>query len=312
MTHQGPPPPQPGKTSTPGRPGRRWAEPDDTDGDLPPWAGLGVRPRMAEPSGRPRRGQAEQNDQGPGPDGGEPPQPGTRRSRALARARRTRRTRYIWAATALVVIAVAVVEVSRLLPHHAPRNSLGLVTTFQQGEFQAVPSACSAVTAATLGQYLPGTRRTVVPHSLDGRAESMCDWSVDAPPMYRLLDVTVQAYAPSGLASGDGSATNAAIDAYRQAMQQKRKPPAKSHQPPAAVSTLPGVGTAAFSGVQVLTAGGDTTDLVTVVVRQHNVLITVVFDGLAHSPGGKYGHESVAELKAGAAAAARDILAGLR
>jgi hypothetical protein len=220
---------------------------------------------------------------------------------------------YLWAIAAVVAIAVAVVEVPRLLPHHPAPNPFGnLVTTFLPGETRTVPNACTTVTAATLNQYLPGTRRMVVPHSLNGRAQSMCDWSVDAPPMYRLLDVTVQAYAPSGLASGNGSATNAAVDAYRQALQQKTSPPKASHQPRATVTGLPGDGSAAFSALQVPVAGGDKTDLITVVIRQRNVLITVVFDGLAHSPGGKYGPVSEPQLQAGAVAAARDILTGLR
>ena len=218
----------------------------------------------------------------------------------------------VWVAAAVVVLAVAVVEVPKLLAHHPAPSPVGnLVTTFQPGEFQSVPAACTAVTTGTLGQYLPGTRRMVVPHSLDGRAQSMCDWTVDAPPVYRLLDVAVQAYSPSGLATGDGSATNAAIDAYQQAMQQKARPPKASHQPAAAITSLPGVGNAAFSALQVLGAGGDTTDLVTVVARDRNVLVTVVLDGLAHSPHGRYGHVSVPQLQAGAAAAARDVVAAL-
>ncbi len=306
MTYQGPPSPKSGKTSLPSRPRSQWPA-DDTDSDLPPWAGPGVRPRMAG-SGQSRHSHRAQ----PAPEeAGDGPQPGTRQRRALARAKRTRRTRYLLAAVVLVIIAAGVYEVPKLLAHPARHSSLGLVTTFQPGESQTVPDACRAVTAATLSQYVPGPRHVVVPHSLDGRAQSMCDWTVDAPPVYRLLDVTVQAYSPSGLASGDGSATNAAVDAYQQAMQQKANPPKASHQPKATISAVPGVGSAAFSALQVPTAGGDTTDLITVVARERNVLVTVVFDGLAHSPGGKYGPVSVPQLQAGAVAAARDILAGV-
>lgn len=300
MTHQGP---------SPARPGRPWAEPDDTaDGDLPPWAGLRVRPRLAEPSRSGRR--AARGEGGNGQGDGAPR--GSRRERALARARRARRWTFLWAAVLVAIIAAVAVEVPRLLSHPKPASPFGnLVTTFQPGELRTVPSACSAVTTATLNRYLPGTRHKVVPSSLDGRAQSMCDWTVDAPPTYRLLDVTVQAYSPSGLASGNGSATNAAIDAYQQAMQQKARPPKASHQPPASITPVRGLGNAAFSALQVPVAGGDKTDLVTVVARQRNVLVTVVFDGLAHSPGGRYGHVSVPQLQAGAAAAARDVLAAL-
>lgn len=296
MTHQGPPTPQRGDASTPGGVRQRWPgeagkSTDDTDGDLPPWAGLGVAPRWA----------------------GEARQPGSRRQVAVARAKRARRTRYLMAGGAVAVIAVlAGVLVPRLLAPPSRAPSLGnLVTTFLPGESRTVPDSCAAVSAATLSRYLPGSRRTVRPNSLDGKAQSMCDWSLDAPPVYRLLNVTVQAYAPSGLASGDGSATNAAIDAYQQAMQRKTHPPKGSGQPPATVEPLVKTGSAGFSAVQVITGGGDRTDLITTVVRQRNVLITVVFDGLDHSPGGKYGPASIPLLRAGAAAAARDLLAAL-
>jgi len=309
VTYQGPSRPHPGDAPARGRGRPQWPVSDDTDSDLPPWAGLGVKPRMAEPS----QGRRSRHAQPEPPEGSEVPPPGSRRRQALARARRARRTMIIWVAAAAVVIAVAVVEVPKLLPHHqAPSPYGNMVTTFQPGEFRSVPSACTAVASATLSQYLPGTRHMVVPHSLDGRAQSMCDWTVDSPPTYRLLDVTVQAYSPSGLASGNGSATRAAMDAYQQAMQQKVRPPKASHQPAAKITPLPEAGSAAFSALQVVSAGGDTTDLVTVVSRDHNVLITVVLDGLAHSPGGRYGHVSVPQLQAGAAAATRDLLGALR
>ena len=48
---------------------------------------------------------------------------------------------------------------------------------------------------------------------------NQCDWTLDHKPVYRLLQVTAQAYAPSGLASGNGSATSAAKDAYAQDLQ---------------------------------------------------------------------------------------------
>jgi hypothetical protein len=183
-----------------------------------------------------------------------------------------------------------------------------IVSTFQAGEFQTVPNTCAAVSAATLDQYLPGTRAKVVPDSLDGRSDSLCDWTLDARPLYRLLDVEAQAYSPNGLASGNGSATFAAIDAYRQAMAEKASPPKASHLPKAVVTTMRGLGTASFSAFQVSSAGGDTTDLLTVVIRDHNVLITVVLEGLDHSSQGGYGPVSGAQLKTGALAVARDIL----
>lgn len=58
-------------------------------------------------------------------------------------------------------------------------------------------------------------------------------------------------------------------------------------------------------------AGGATTDRVTVVARLVNVLVTVEFSGLDHARKGGYGPVSPGQLAAGAAAAARDVLAKL-
>lgn len=197
--------------------------------------------------------------------------------------------------------------------HSSPEQLPGqIVTSFLPGELQTVPNACSAVSTATLDQYLPGNRTKVVPNSLDGQSDSLCDWTLDARPLYRLLDVEAQAYSPNGLASGNGSATDAAIDAYQQAAAEKVSPPKASHLPRAAVTTIRGLGTAAFSALQVSTAGGDTTDLLTVVVRDRNVLITVMLEGLDHSRTGGYGPVSTAQLRTGALAAARDILARIK
>ena len=128
--------------------------------------------------------------------------------------------------------------------------------------------------------------------------------------MYRLLQVTAQAYAPSGLASGNGSATSAAKDAYAQALQADRHPPRRDapaagpdHRDPRArhrgVQRVPGDHARAAT----------TTDRVTVVARLRNVLVTVEFSGLDHARQGGYGPVSPGQLAAGAAAAARDVLA---
>jgi hypothetical protein len=216
---------------------------------------------------------------------------------------------YIWGG-ALVVVLLIVAGVGYEYLHRPspPPAAAGLITTFQRGEFKTVPNACSAVTTATLNQYLPGNRHTVAPQSLDGSAQSLCSWTLDAKPTYRVLQVTVQAYAPSGLASGNGSATFAAKDAYRQAGLLKTHPPRATHLPKATLSPVPGLGSSAFAALQVPPAGGDPTNLLTVVVRDHNVLITVVSQGPAKARRG-YSAASPPELQAAAVAAARDIVA---
>ena len=208
----------------------------------------------------------------------------------------------------LIVAGVGYEFLHRPGPQPTPDS---LVTTFQPGEFKTVPNACSAVTAATLNQYLPGTRRVVTPKSLYGSAQSLCDWTLDAKPLYRVLEVTVRAYAPSGLASGTGSATFAAKDAYQQASLAKTHPPRATHLPKATVFKLPGLGSSAFVALQVPSAGGDKSNLLTVVVRDRNVLITVVSQGPARARGG-YQPVSSPALQAAAVTAARDVLARMR
>ena len=118
------------------------------------------------------------------------------------------------------------------------------------------------------------------------------------------------AYTPNGLASGDGSATFAAMDGYTSALQQKTSPPKLTHLPKATITTIAGLGTKAFSALQVTRSPGLKTDLMTVVVRDRNVLLTAVLQG--NSGRGGDGLVSLAQLRAGAIAAARDVIAGLK
>jgi hypothetical protein len=208
----------------------------------------------------------------------------------------------------VLIVAGMLVLLGRQQP--APVGNGGFVTTFQRGELRTVPNACTAVTSATLNQYLPGKRRVVAPHSLNGSAQSLCNWTLDAPPLYRVLEVNVQAYPPSGLATGDGSATNAAIDAYQRALATLRHPLRATHLPPATVTALHGLGTVGFAALQVVLARGASTDLETVVARDHNVVITVVVQG-PHARNGRYGPAPQSELQSGAIAAATDIAHGL-
>lgn len=281
--------------------------------DYPPWAGVEVTPRLADREARQRSRHDQPAPDAPGPPvpDGNPPGPGFRSRLLAARSRRSRRMTYIWGG-ALVAVIVIITGLFLARPHSpAPAQTGGFVQTYLPGEFKTVPSACSSVTTATLSQYLPGKRRQVAPHSLDGAAQSLCNWTVDAPPLYRLLQVNSQAYAPTGLASGNGSATAAATDAYRQALQLKLHPAKATHLPKALVTAVPGLGSSAFAAFQQLSAGGDTTDLMTVVLRQRNVLITVRLEGLAHSSRGHYGPVSASQLRAGAIAAAREVLSQL-
>ena len=309
------PPRPPGRFHRPG-PGYRGPDgpPDYRDEDPPQWANLPpVRPARppgpAGPGGQPGAdypGGSWPAAGSPGEDEplrDQPRAPGGRARRAAARRRR----RWMIMIAGLVVVAggvtAAIVVPGRPAP--APVTPGALITTFQPGELQAVPSACGTVPAATVQQYLPGQVKRASPLPIDGTAESACNWTIDQAPVYRLLELNLLAYAPSGLASGDGSATYAAIDAYRQDLQALQDPPSHSADPRATVATLGGLGNEAFSATQVFRRGGAVTDVATVIVRYHNVVVTVTLNGLEHSNRGSYGPVSMSGLSAAALAFAQ-------
>jgi hypothetical protein len=248
------------------------------------------------------------------PPSGEEPGPGgpSRRSRGDRRADRRKRRRLIAigcaAIAVIVVLTVVLTQRGAAKPGEVVPGSL--ITTFLPGEIQQVPNACTAVPAATLQQYLPGKTRVAAP-PLDGGLDSQCSWTLDRPPVYRLIEVDIDAYSPSGLASGDGSATFAAIDAFAEAQQVKQDPGPRSGEPKAQVTTLSGLGNAAFSSAQVFRVGGTVTDVATVVVRYRNVVVTVVVNGIDRAPQGRYGPVSASELGAAAQTVAQQVTSAL-
>jgi hypothetical protein len=252
-------------------------------------------PRRPSGSGRPG---PEVPDENPPPWANPPP---------VVPAAARRRRRWLILAAGLVVVAGAVTA-AIVIPGGsapAPVTPDGLITTFQPGELQTVPDACGTVPAATVHSYLPGPVKQASPLAIGGPAESACDWTIDHPPVYRLLELNLLAYAPNGLASGDGSATYAAMDAYRQTLQSLQDPARRSAEPKAAVSALSGLGNEAFSATQVFRRGGAVTDVATVVIRFHNVIVTVTVNGLEHSNRGNYGPVSLSGLSAAALAFAQ-------
>jgi hypothetical protein len=314
--------------------------------DPPPWADLPpvgpARPQPAagarhggrasaeypmgswqtEPSGVPFDGPRQEDDgerppSWAGPDADDeqpspaPPRaPGGRALRAAARRRR----RLLVMLAGLVVAAGAVTAVVLLAaggPGPASVVPGTLITTFQRGELQQVPDACGSVPSATVQHYLPGKVKVASPLPVDGAAESACNWTVDQAPVYRLLQLNLLAYAPNGLASGNGSATFAAIDAYDSALAGMQDPPAHSAEPRAIVTTLPGLGEQAFSATQVFRRGGAVTDVATVVIRYHNVVVTATVNGLQHSNRGNYGPVSASQLSSAALAFAQSAEAAL-
>jgi len=293
-------------------PPRRLARPyrpDRDDEEPPPWANLPpVRSARSDPGQDEPVPQWAQWD-GPEADAEEaaPPRPREPGGRALRAAARRRRRWYI-ASGGVVVLAGALLAVVLLAggrPGPAAVTPGALITTFQPGELRQVPNACQVVPATTVRQYLPGTPKVASPLAVNGSAESACNWTVDKPPLYRLMELNLNAYAPNGLASGNGSATRAATDAYDLALQYLQAPPKHSPASRATLQVLSGFGNQAFSALQVFHVGGAVTDVATVMVRYHNVVVTVTLNGLEHSNKGNYGPVSKTQLTAAAMAFAR-------
>ena len=270
------------------------------DRAAPPWT---------EPEAQPQEAQPQEAEPTPARSDG-----GSRSGDRLLRAAARRRRRWYLLGGGVVVIAAAVVAVVLLTTGGSGPAAVtpdGLITTFQPGELRQVPDACKVVPAATVTQYLPGQTHQSAPLAVNGTAESACNWTIDQAPAYRLMELNIQAYAPNGLASGNGSATQAAMDAFATTRQDLVSPPQHSAGAKGTVSTVPGLGNEAFSAQQVFKVGGATTDVATVVVRYHNVIVTATLNGLDHSNKGNYGPVSPAQLSAAALAFAKAAEAAL-
>jgi len=237
-------------------------------------------------------------------------------SREERRADRRKRRRLLFTVGGGALAVVVAVVVYFLTAGSSGTSSLGfgsLVTTFLPGELQKVPNACQSVPGSMLSQYLPGQLKTAAP-PLNTGPQSECTWTLDKPPVYRVLEVNMQAYSPSGLAPGDGSATFAAEYAYAQDESAKQDPGPKSGQPKATIADLNGLpggnDTVAFEAAQVFNVNGATTDVTTVYVRYRNVIVTVVMNGLDHANKGNYGPVSPGQLTTAAESVAKQV-AGL-
>jgi hypothetical protein len=295
--------------------------PDDTDADLPPWAGptWSAGSRHRGPAADPYAGGHASETSTRVEDGlrtdqadGALEAPGSRmaarrRGRAAAtRLRKSRRRVYRWSAVGIVVCVVGAV-IAVIATQSSPKPT-PYVTSLLHGEFKSVPSACSGVSAAVLAQYLPGSGRTRT-NQFSGTTQSQCSFSVDAKPVFRLLQVSAQAYQPFAAASGNGSASANATDSLALQRATLAKPPKRSPLSPAQITPLSQLGQQAFAAYQRETASGIVSDVVTVVVRDRNVLIIATLTA-QESPG--FSPTPAATLQAGATAAARDMLARLK
>ncbi|HXL93753.1 MAG TPA: hypothetical protein VN969_32885 [Streptosporangiaceae bacterium] len=243
----------------------------------------------------------------------EAPRGRTGRAR-LKLARKRRRTWIMTAAVAALVVVVAGVYFGTRGGGNTADLGGGLVNYFLPGELQKVPNACDVVSEAIVKEYLPGQVKQAAPQDIDGSLSSGCNWIVDAPPTYRLLELNVEAYKYTGLASGDGSATENAIGNYAQQLQAIQDPAKDSYAAKAVVATVPSLGDQAFSAIQVFHPKGAATDVVSVVVRYRNVIIQAIMNAPAsveHTKKGTYDPANVSQLKDAALAFAQAAEAAL-
>jgi hypothetical protein len=345
VTEPGYPPRPPGYTDrsgrsrTPHQARTGWQEldsfryTDNSEPDLPPWAVPGeigpVRParrpqRLAEPpAAEPGSWQADQDKRpAPGPpwqqqDMDDRPsghrstgrgRAGGEGSRAAAgRRRRSKRRLVTWGGTVVVIVILAA-GIWYLTSGSAPARNSKYISTLQKGDLRVVPDSCHAVAPAVVRQYLNGTPTHAQPYAWSA-TQNECTFTVDAKPVFRELNIEAQVYPPSLTTPGNGSATTAATYSFAQQREQFIRPPKNTPQPRATIAPVSGVGDEALTAVQVFHAGGAVSDRVTVLARYRNVIITVYLQGQGS---GGFGPVSVSELRSGALAVARDVMAKVR
>jgi hypothetical protein len=224
---------------------------------------------------------------------------------AAARRRKSKRRLVTWGAAAVIIVAL-MAGVAYLTSSGSPATGRQYVTTYQKGEVRTVPSACKVLSVTTLHQVMAGTPRSQPVGG--GQGQSECTFTVDIKPAFRVLQIQEQAFGPSLVPSGDGSATANAAWNFGQARQQMSRPAKNSVWPAARFSTVSGLGDQALSTVQV-SRGHVLTDRVTVLVRYRNVLIQV--QAQAQESGG-FGPVPVTALRSAALTAAKDTFAAVR
>lgn len=306
------------------RPERPWQQFDafapDTDTDLPPWAGPSGYPvragrtRVQPPPAR------DYDDRGSaGPDWAEAevasPAPGQRTGvrrygrAAEARLRRSRRRVYRWCGIAIAVCVIGAGIAAIVIPSSAPKP-LPFVTKLLPGEYKSVPDACTAVSPPVLNSYLPAGPGRTTTQSGSGASESQCSFTIDKKPTFLVLEITVQAFQPFAAATGNGSASQNALDNFlvdRQALATRAK---HSPFPAAVITALSNTGQHAFSAFQPEHVSGITTDRVTVEVVERNVVITVSLQG--EESGSGFNPVPTGTLQAGARAVAGSVLTKVR
>ena len=228
-----------------------------------------------------------------------------RRGRAAATRLRKSRRRVFRLGGMAIALCVIAAGITAIVTHHSPKPAL-YVTSLQRGEFKSVPDTCSSVSTSVLNQFLPGAGRTST-SELATSTNSQCSFTVDAKPDFLVLEAEAEAYEPFAAATGDGSASANAQDNFALAQQGLIHPPKRSPLPVAQISKVTGLGQQAFMAFQDEHVSGIATDVVTLVIRERNVVITVSMSGQESGHG--FGPVPVTTLQAGARAAAKQVLA---
>lgn len=282
----------------------------DTDTELPPWAGPAIYPvrpggtRLRPPPDDYQRGEhadpwagdepPEWPEEGQPPPGNAPgPPPGGRRGgrrAAATRLRKSRRRVLRWCGIAIAVCVVAA-GIAAIVTHQGP-SKLPYVTSLLKGEYKSTPNACKVLPNATLSQYLPGSRSTV--QSQDSSNFSECSFTVDHKPNFLVLTISAQSFDPFAAASGNGSASQNALDNYIAARAILLQPPKHSPLPKATITAVKGVGQQAFVAIQLEHTGGIARDVATVTILERNALVTV---SMAGQESGGYGPVALGTLQ---------------
>ncbi len=235
-----------------------------------------------------------------------------RHSRAAqTRLRKSRRRVYRWGGVAIAACVVAA-GIAVLVSRPSPKPPLPYVTHLLPGEFKSVPDACTAISPAVLNDALPAANRKIA-QTASGGGESQCSFTVDKKPDFLVLEVTAQAFQPFAAASGDGSASQNALDTFKAARQSLAHPAKHSPIPPATITDLPGTGQQAFMAFEVESGSGTSKiddDVAIVTILERNVLITVSLQGQESGQG--FGPVAPAILQAEAQHVAGNMLAKVK
>ncbi len=157
-----------------------------------------------------------------------------------------------------------------------------------------------------LNAYLPASGRTQRV-SVGSGTDSQCSYTFDNRPIFLVLQITVEALQPFAAAGKNGSATANAQLNFGTSRQALARPPKRSPLPPAMITQLAGLGQQAIIAIQHEHVSGIGTDVVTILARERNVLLTVSVSGQESGHG--FGPVPDSRLTAGARAVAAGVLA---